>query len=79
MLAAPFGKSFATHARRAFVATHYITLKHASNKNFVNYFPHMPRSYVIGQYMAESGRGHLLNARNPHLGRSRPFEPYRSH
>ena len=37
MLVAPFGKSFAAALRRAFVATHYITLKHDSNKNFVNY------------------------------------------
>ena len=37
MLVAPFGKSFAAALRRAFVATHYITLERASNKNFVNY------------------------------------------
>ena len=46
MLVAPFGKSFATHARRAFVATHYITLKHDSNKNFVNYALHALRSRI---------------------------------
>ena len=48
MLVAPFGKSFATHARRIFVATHYITLKRASNKNFVNYVLPALRSRITG-------------------------------
>lgn len=39
MLVAPFGKSSAAPERCVFVATHYSTLKHASNKNFVNCFP----------------------------------------
>lgn len=46
MLVAPFGKSSAAPERCVFVATHYSTLKHASNKNFVNCFPPALRSRI---------------------------------
>lgn len=48
MLVAPFGKSLAAPERRAFVVTHYSTLKHASNKNFVNYVLPALRSRITG-------------------------------